>query len=233
MASWGILAGMDSCCTEEARKEQKHVFQVVLAVNAAMFCVEGGAGILAQSTALLGDSLDMLGPVVMTTGPASASAFSSTVTPTRTWSCWSTTCPSRTASCACAEVATASSASDRNRRIFTFTGRLLGGWGSNYQMSPLPMEGDIGEMDSDLATLQKQQAARQALLQKQRAVRKATKNDYRLVHLQQLEAKLAESQAQHEQRIKELNQAVKEMEGDNPKFFNCLHDKNNIIKGAP
>ena len=33
-------------------------------------------------------------------------------------------------------------------------------------------------------------------------------------HLQQLEAKLAESQAEHEQRIKELNQAVKEMEGD-------------------
>ncbi|MCZ6512331.1 MAG: tetratricopeptide repeat protein [Nitrospinae bacterium] len=33
-------------------------------------------------------------------------------------------------------------------------------------------------------------------------------------HLQQLEAKLAESQAQHEQRIKELNQAVMEMEGD-------------------
>jgi len=65
MASWGILAGMDSCCTEEARKEQKHVFQVVLAVNAAMFCVEGGAGILAQSTALLADSLDMLGDTLV------------------------------------------------------------------------------------------------------------------------------------------------------------------------
>ncbi len=51
---------MDSCCTEEARQEQRHVFQVVLVVNAAMFCVEGEAGILAQSTALLGDSLDML-----------------------------------------------------------------------------------------------------------------------------------------------------------------------------
>ena len=65
MASWGILAGKDSCCTEEARKEQKRVLQVVLAVNAAMFCVEGGAGILAHSTALLGDSLDMLGDTLV------------------------------------------------------------------------------------------------------------------------------------------------------------------------
>ncbi len=31
---------MGSCCTEEARKELRHVFEVVLVVNAAMKVVE-------------------------------------------------------------------------------------------------------------------------------------------------------------------------------------------------
>ena len=52
---------MDSCCVTIARNQQRHVLQVVLAVNAPMVCVEFGAGLFFRSTALLGDSLDMLG----------------------------------------------------------------------------------------------------------------------------------------------------------------------------
>ncbi len=58
---------MDQCCeakTEELvalRVQQGRILWIVLAVNAVMFCVEFGAGYLASSTALLGDSLDMLG----------------------------------------------------------------------------------------------------------------------------------------------------------------------------
>jgi Co/Zn/Cd efflux system component len=43
------------------RDHQKGVLQLVLAINAAMFVAEGIAGLLAHSTALLADSLDMLG----------------------------------------------------------------------------------------------------------------------------------------------------------------------------
>jgi cation diffusion facilitator family transporter len=58
---------MDQCCETKAtelaaiRLRQGHVLVAVLAVNATMFCVEFGAGILSGSTALLADSLDMLG----------------------------------------------------------------------------------------------------------------------------------------------------------------------------
>ena len=58
---------MDQCCdakgTELAalRLRQGRVLTVVLAVNITMFCVEFGAGLLSGSTALLADSLDMLG----------------------------------------------------------------------------------------------------------------------------------------------------------------------------
>lgn len=58
---------MDECCeakgTELAalRDRQGRVLVLVLAINAAMFCVEFGAGLFAGSTALLADSLDMLG----------------------------------------------------------------------------------------------------------------------------------------------------------------------------
>lgn len=58
---------MDSCCKSEAfelshlRDRQAGVLRVVLAVNFAMFFVEFGAGVLANSTGLLSDSLDMLG----------------------------------------------------------------------------------------------------------------------------------------------------------------------------
>ncbi|MCH2170517.1 cation diffusion facilitator family transporter [Myxococcota bacterium] len=57
----------DQCCetkTEELaaiRLRQGRVLVVVLAVNLVMFCVEFTGGILSHSTALLADSLDMLG----------------------------------------------------------------------------------------------------------------------------------------------------------------------------
>lgn len=58
---------MDHCCNDKAdalallRARQERVLYLVLAINAVMFVVEFVAGWLAQSTALLGDSLDMLG----------------------------------------------------------------------------------------------------------------------------------------------------------------------------
>jgi cation diffusion facilitator family transporter len=58
---------MDACC--EAKEQElrtlrgKHrsVLRAVLAINAFLFVVEATAGLLAHSTALLADSLDMLG----------------------------------------------------------------------------------------------------------------------------------------------------------------------------
>lgn len=58
---------MDPCCESKAselaalRLRQSRVLIVVLVINLGMFCVEFGAGLLAGSTALLADSLDMLG----------------------------------------------------------------------------------------------------------------------------------------------------------------------------
>ncbi len=58
---------MDQCCEGKAqelvalRGRQGRVLVVVLVVNIAMFCVEFGGGLLSGSTALLADSLDMLG----------------------------------------------------------------------------------------------------------------------------------------------------------------------------
>jgi Co/Zn/Cd efflux system component len=58
---------MDDCCREEdiraaaQREGQRTTLQIVLAVNAALFVAETITGWLAGSTALLGDSLDMLG----------------------------------------------------------------------------------------------------------------------------------------------------------------------------
>ena len=57
----------DQCCEAKAtelaavRLRQGRVLAVVLAVNLAMFGIEFGAGLLSRSTALLADSLDMLG----------------------------------------------------------------------------------------------------------------------------------------------------------------------------
>ncbi len=58
---------MEQCCEAKTnelaalRLRQGRVLAAVLAVNAIMFCVEFGAGLLSGSTALLADSLDMLG----------------------------------------------------------------------------------------------------------------------------------------------------------------------------
>jgi len=57
----------DQCCEAKAtelaavRARQGNVLVAVLVVNATMFCVEFGAGLWSGSTALLADSLDMLG----------------------------------------------------------------------------------------------------------------------------------------------------------------------------
>lgn len=58
---------MEHCCNHKTemlsvlRERQQGVLQLVLAINAVMFVAEGTAGLLAHSTALLADSLDMLG----------------------------------------------------------------------------------------------------------------------------------------------------------------------------
>jgi cation diffusion facilitator family transporter len=62
---------VDACCEAKSgelaalRGRQARVLRIVLAVNAAMFGVEFVAGLLAGSTALLGDSLDMLGDALV------------------------------------------------------------------------------------------------------------------------------------------------------------------------
>jgi len=52
----------DGCGTgiEKADKAERRVLIIVLIINAGMFLVEFGAGIVSQSVALLADSLDML-----------------------------------------------------------------------------------------------------------------------------------------------------------------------------
>lgn len=62
---------MDRCCETKAselaalRLRQSRVLVAVLAVNLTMFFVEFGAGLLSGSTALLADSLDMLGDALV------------------------------------------------------------------------------------------------------------------------------------------------------------------------
>jgi cation diffusion facilitator family transporter len=62
---------MDPCCESKMdelaalRLRQGRVLVIVLAVNVTMFGVEFVAGILADSTALLADSLDMLGDALV------------------------------------------------------------------------------------------------------------------------------------------------------------------------
>jgi Co/Zn/Cd efflux system component len=65
LVNWTI--NMDNCCDEKAeeltslRGKHRNVLVTVLAINAILFGVEAAAGLLANSTALLADSLDMLG----------------------------------------------------------------------------------------------------------------------------------------------------------------------------
>jgi len=47
------------CGMEAGTREERRTLLFLLAINAAMFFVEAGAGIVARSTALLADSLDM------------------------------------------------------------------------------------------------------------------------------------------------------------------------------
>lgn len=47
------------CAMEAKSREERRTLRLLLAVNAGMFVVEAGAGLLARSTALLADSLDM------------------------------------------------------------------------------------------------------------------------------------------------------------------------------
>ena len=55
------------CCAiaDEVPARQRRILTVVLAINAAMFVVELAAGLLAHSTALLADSVDMLGDAIV------------------------------------------------------------------------------------------------------------------------------------------------------------------------
>ncbi len=54
-----------SCELEALRARQGSVLKMVLAINAVMFFVEAGAGLWANSMALLADSLDMLGDTLV------------------------------------------------------------------------------------------------------------------------------------------------------------------------
>lgn len=62
---------MASCCEDKSceltalRASHARVLWIVLVINAAMFVVEGGAGLLAHSTSLLADALDMLGDALV------------------------------------------------------------------------------------------------------------------------------------------------------------------------
>jgi cation diffusion facilitator family transporter len=62
---------MASCCEDKrcdiTAMQERHgrVLWVVLLINAVMFLVEGGAGLMAHSTSLLADALDMLGDALV------------------------------------------------------------------------------------------------------------------------------------------------------------------------
>jgi Co/Zn/Cd efflux system component len=92
---------MDDCCQGKAheiaqlRDKQSRVLKVVLAINAAMFFIEFSAGVVASSTALLADSVDMLGDAhvyvlslyVIDRGLRRASSFSASAPGSRSKSC--------------------------------------------------------------------------------------------------------------------------------------------------
>ena len=62
---------MASCCEDKSceitamRESHSRVLWIVLGINALMFLVEGWAGLLAHSTSLLADALDMLGDAMV------------------------------------------------------------------------------------------------------------------------------------------------------------------------
>lgn len=63
----------DDCCASKGRElerlvlqaDQQRVLQIVLAINAIMFVTEFTAGLIAASTALMADSIDMLGDALV------------------------------------------------------------------------------------------------------------------------------------------------------------------------
>ncbi len=64
----------DDCCNHKAREiealgqgQRRRMLQVVLAINLAMFFIEFSAGVVARSTALMADSVDMLGDALVYT----------------------------------------------------------------------------------------------------------------------------------------------------------------------
>lgn len=64
---------MDDCCAHKGeelgvlarQKDQRRVLNVVLMINAAMFFIEFGAGVVAGSAALMADAVDMLGDAMV------------------------------------------------------------------------------------------------------------------------------------------------------------------------
>lgn len=63
----------DTCCSDKAQEleqiarqaDQRRVLLVVLAINAVMFVLEFGAGVVAGSSALMADASDMLGDALV------------------------------------------------------------------------------------------------------------------------------------------------------------------------
>lgn len=65
-APCAILGRVDRCCeVRSVPEKQRRTLRVVLWVNVAMFVVEVIGGMVAQSTALLADSVDMLGDALV------------------------------------------------------------------------------------------------------------------------------------------------------------------------
>ena len=61
-----MMPAMDACCAViRIAEQQRRVFRIVLWINATMFLVEAVSGILSNSTALLADSVDMLGDAII------------------------------------------------------------------------------------------------------------------------------------------------------------------------
>ena len=61
-----MMPAIDACCAViRIAVQQRRVFRLVLWINATMFLVEAVAGILSNSTALLADSVDMLGDAII------------------------------------------------------------------------------------------------------------------------------------------------------------------------
>jgi Co/Zn/Cd efflux system component len=61
------VTDVNDCCEirTDGSERQRRVLWLVLGINAGMFLVEFGAGLLAHSTALLADSVDMLGDAIV------------------------------------------------------------------------------------------------------------------------------------------------------------------------